>query len=71
MVITNTIICDANGEREEDIRIEDGLITEIGKGLTCSEILDAKGAYFIPSLVVWLKIPPFLLISGASLIFIL
>jgi len=51
MVIVNTIICDANGEREEDVRIEDGIITEIGKNLTCSEIIDAKGAYFMPLLV--------------------
>jgi len=51
MVITNTIICDANGEREDDVRIEDGIITEIGKGLTCSDMLDAKGAYFMPLLV--------------------
>ena len=51
MVIVNTIICDANGEREKDIRIEDGIITEIGKNLKCSETIDAKGAYFMPLLV--------------------
>ena len=27
MVIQNSIICDVNGEREADIRIEDGIIT--------------------------------------------
>ncbi len=51
MVISNAIICDINGEKEADIRIEDGFITEIGKFLSDDEIMDAKGAYFIPSLV--------------------
>ena len=51
MVISNAIICDINGEREADIRIEDGLITEIGDFLSDSEIINANGAYFIPSLV--------------------
>jgi dihydroorotase len=51
MVISNTIICDVNGERKQDVRIEDGIITEIGSSLTCSEVVDAKGAYFMPLLV--------------------
>jgi len=51
MVISNTIICDVSGERKEDVRIENGVITEIGKSLTCSEIIDANGAYFMPLLV--------------------
>ena len=51
MVISNAIICDINGEREADIRIEDGLITEIGDFLSDPEIINANGAYFIPSLV--------------------
>ena len=51
MVITNTIICDANGEREEDVRIDDGIITEIGANLISDEIVDAKGAYFMPLLL--------------------
>jgi len=51
MVIQNTIICDVNGEKEADIRIEDGFITEIGLALTCRDIIDAKGAYFMPLLL--------------------
>ena len=51
MVISNAIICDRNGEKKADIRIEDGTITEIGSGLKDSEILDAKGSYFMPSLI--------------------
>ncbi|PHQ89820.1 MAG: dihydroorotase [Sulfurimonas sp.] len=51
MVIKNAIICDVNGERKEDIRIEDGIITEINTNLIGSDILDAKGAYFLPQLI--------------------
>lgn len=50
MVISNTIVCDVDGEREVDIRIEDGVITEIAKNLTCNEIIDANGSYFLPLL---------------------
>ena len=51
MVIKNTILCDVHGERKEDIRIIDGIITEIGKNLQDSEVLDARGAYFLPQLI--------------------
>ena len=51
MVISNAIICDINGEKEADIRIDDGVITEIGEHLSDLETIDARGAYFIPSLV--------------------
>ncbi len=51
MLITNAIICDINGERELDVRIEDGVIVEIAENLHDEETFDAKGAYFIPSLV--------------------
>jgi len=51
MLIKNAIVCDADGEREVDVRIEDGLITEIGLYLSAEDELDAKGAYLLPSLV--------------------
>lgn len=51
MIITNAIVCDVNGERSIDVRIEDGIITEIGVNLSGGETLDAKGAYLLPSLV--------------------
>ena len=51
MVIHNSIVCDVKGEREVDIRIEDGVVTEIGQNLQDSQILDAKGAYLLPTLV--------------------
>jgi len=51
MVITNAVICDINGEREADVRVSDGIVTEIGQGLESDEILDAKGAYLIPALI--------------------
>ncbi|MBU0720640.1 amidohydrolase family protein [bacterium] len=51
MVVSNLIVCDVRGERNADVRIEDGIITEIGSGLSDSEVFDANGAYFIPLLV--------------------
>lgn len=51
MIIKNAIVCDVNGERSVDIRVEDGLISEIGKNLIAEDVLDAKGAYLLPSLV--------------------
>jgi dihydroorotase len=51
MLISNAIVCDVNGEREVDIKIEDGVITAIGTNLSDSEVFDAKGAYLLPSLV--------------------
>ena len=51
MVIVNTVVCDVNGERKEDIRVENGIIVELGENLTDNEVIDAKGAYFLPSLI--------------------
>ena len=51
MVIKNAKVCDIHGERVTDIRIEEGIITEMADGLSCSEILDAGSLYFMPLLV--------------------
>jgi dihydroorotase len=51
MVISNAIICDSNGERRADVRIEEGILKEIGENLKCSETIDARGAYFMPLLL--------------------
>lgn len=51
MIISNAIVCDANGEYKADIRIDDGVITEIADSLSGEDIRDAKGAYFLPLLV--------------------
>jgi dihydroorotase len=51
MVVSNALLCDVSGEKRCDIRIEDGMITEIGEGLKCDEMIDAKGAYFLPQLI--------------------
>ena len=51
MLISNAIVCDVNGEREVDVKIENGIITEVGKDLSDDEVLDAKGAYLLPRLV--------------------
>ena len=51
MLITNAVICDVNGERSEDVLIENGEIVAVGSGLTSDEVIDAKGAYLLPGLV--------------------
>lgn len=51
MLITNAVICDVNGERREDVLIEEGRIVAIGSGLKSDEVVDAEGAYLLPGLV--------------------
>lgn len=51
MIISGAIICDATGERAGDIRIEEGVITEIGDNLSGDEIVSAQGCYVLPGLV--------------------
>lgn len=51
MVISNVIVCDVNGEKKADVRIDDGIITEIGSNLHDTDAIDANGAYFMPFLV--------------------
>lgn len=51
MVIQNAIVCDINGERKQDVRIENSIITEIGSHLIGEETIDAKGSFLMPSLV--------------------
>jgi len=51
MLISNAIVCDVNGEREVDVKIENGMITEIGSNLRDESVIDAKGAYLLPSLI--------------------
>ena len=51
MVISNAIICDVNGERSGDVRIEDGTIIAISEHIEDAHRVDAKGAYLLPSLV--------------------
>ena len=51
MIIKNAVLCDANGERQSDIEITDGVITKIADNLSSDEIIDAKGAYLLPGLI--------------------
>ncbi len=51
MIISGAIICDAAGERSGDIRIVEGVITEIGSNLSGDEIVSAQGCYLLPGLV--------------------
>jgi len=51
MVISDVIICDARGQRKGDVRIEEGVITQIGENLSGDEIIKGEGCYLIPGLV--------------------
>ena len=51
MIIKNAVLCDANGERQGDVEIVDGIITKIADNLTGEDILDAKGHYLLPGLI--------------------
>ena len=54
ILIKNGIIADANGERREDILIEDGRIKGVGRNLNDSEAevsIDAGGKWILPGLV--------------------
>ncbi len=51
MVVSNVIVCDVNGEKRADVRIEDGVITQIAQELKDSETIDGGGAYFMPLLI--------------------
>lgn len=51
MIISGAIVCDANGERRVDVRIEDDKIAEVGQNLSGGEIIDGNGYYLLPGLV--------------------
>jgi dihydroorotase len=51
MIIKGAIICDINGERHSDVRIEEGVITQIGENLGGDEIINAEGCYLLPGLI--------------------
>lgn len=51
MIISGAIICDINGERRADVRIEGGIIQEIGENLSGDEVVQAEGCYLLPGLV--------------------
>ena len=51
MLIKNAIVCDKDTEKKVDVRLENGVIVEMGVGLEGDDILDAKGSYLLPSLI--------------------
>lgn len=51
MLISNVIICDGHTQYTADVKIENGVITNIGSGLVDSECVDATGCYLLPGLV--------------------
>ncbi|MBA1438487.1 MAG: dihydroorotase [Epsilonproteobacteria bacterium] len=50
MVIKDVIVCDVDGERKIDVAIEDGKITAMDENLQDSKMIDAQGAYLLPTL---------------------
>ncbi len=51
MIISNAVVCDVHGERQIDVRIDEGAVTEIGHNLSGDERIDANGTYLLPGLV--------------------
>ena len=53
MIIKNGIICDKNGEKKSDLRVENGKIESVSaqiKPREGEEVFDAEGAYILPGL---------------------
>jgi len=51
MLVLNAIVCDAYGEKKQDVLIEDGIVVAMGANLEDDEVIDAQGAYLLPALV--------------------
>lgn len=51
MIIKNAVLCDANGERQGDVEVVNGVITKIADNLTGEDVLDAKGLFLLPGLI--------------------
>ncbi len=51
MVIRNATLCDAHSQRVSDIRIQNGVIVEIGDSLSDDETIEGSGCYLLPGLV--------------------
>ncbi len=51
MIISGAIICDINGERRGDVRIENGVIAEIADRIIGDDVVEMEGCYLFPGLV--------------------
>ncbi len=51
LVIKGGRVLDADGERVADVRVEGGVVTEVGAGLSGDRTLDASGCYVSPGFV--------------------
>ncbi len=51
MIIKNAKVVDLNGERCADVLIQEGIIKKIGTRLSDDEVLEADGAYLLPSVI--------------------
>ena len=50
MILKNGVVCDVDGERNVDIRLENGKVVEIADTLSGDEVVDVAGAYIVPPL---------------------
>ncbi len=67
MIISKALLCDINGERLCDLRIQDGFIVEIAKNISGDERIELDGAYLLPGLVDTNVLPRDGQINGATL----
>lgn len=51
MIFKSATVCDVNGERVCDVRVENGVVAEIGSDIKGEKEVDAKGLYLMPLLV--------------------
>ncbi len=51
MILSGVIVCDINGERRCDVKIENGKVADIGEKLLGDERMELNGAYLLPGLV--------------------
>ena len=53
MLICNAVLTDADGARPGDVRIENGVITAVGEGLSAGgdTVLDAGGRTLLPAFI--------------------
>ena len=51
MVIRNATLCDAHSQYSGDVRILNGVITEIGNSLADDNMIEGNGCYLLPGLV--------------------
>lgn len=67
MIISKATLCDINGIRHCDLRIEEGFITEIAQNIEGDDRIELEGAYLLPGLVDTNVLPRDGQINGSTL----